>query len=582
MRNSLKVTCVIIMFAVILIVNGAVPFLAIPTAGQAIWLTGFSQSFANQTFFSIYANNFGLPNPAPIAFGLSGAWPISILLRFNMQPADAYSTVFALWFLVAFLSAIKIGKLFGLRFYESAAVSFLWMLTPSIWGHDGYSMLSVAIALLPFYFSSFFSLLYFKGGVFKKSVTVVVFILACWISIFADGYTFIMFITGSMILLVYSFLICSNSRRANFKYIVWIYVAGVASAYLLYSKYIGMPSFRPASMAFFRAWAADITFFLLPSEGIHWLPDILGLSVHRSQKLFFGDDSVWITTFSLPLVIIGIISFLKLRKRERMIYGIAFIAFFGFYMALGPSFKFNLTKTENSSQFLPENFSLISTGTSLISENVPGFRNMRASYRWTALGMFSLWLLTVLYIKYLPHRRYMKFIVLFMLCLPMLPHVDKRWSKTTNFRKMIITIEEELILDFKKMLPKNEKVSFLPYQNDFFANYISSRVGIKTYNIGGDKNLEMARVNWPENMQKFKHSEIDKDFTENVISVLTSGEADAVIFPFFDMLWAPHAWPYPSKFMDVYPKIEHDLLETNRVNIIERPYYRIIRLKASS
>lgn len=66
---------------VVAVVYGAVPFVALPTLGQALWVSSFAQSFANSGWPSIFAHNFGLPAPAPIAFGLSGAlvevqcWP---------------------------------------------------------------------------------------------------------------------------------------------------------------------------------------------------------------------------------------------------------------------------------------------------------------------------------------------------------------------------------------------------------------------------------------------------------------------------------------------------------------------------
>lgn len=57
--------------------------------GQPVWACGFSRSFANQSPFAIYATNIGVPSPTPIALGLSGTYPVSLLIQIGMYPTDA-------------------------------------------------------------------------------------------------------------------------------------------------------------------------------------------------------------------------------------------------------------------------------------------------------------------------------------------------------------------------------------------------------------------------------------------------------------------------------------------------------------
>src|SRR3546814_3171966 len=85
-----EIVVALIALACALLLYGAVPFLMLPTLGQAVWTMGFAESFANGHLLDFYAHDFGIPKPAAMAFGLAGAWPASLLVRIGWHAADAY------------------------------------------------------------------------------------------------------------------------------------------------------------------------------------------------------------------------------------------------------------------------------------------------------------------------------------------------------------------------------------------------------------------------------------------------------------------------------------------------------------
>lgn len=536
----------------VLFVHGAVPFLMTPTLAQAVWTTGFSQSFTHGSVFSIYAYDFGIPEPAAIAFGLAGAWPASLLIRLGLHPADAYAGMAALWLSLAMVSAYQIARRFGATRSISLLGAVAWMTMPIIWGHAGYSMLSLGIALLSFYFMAALRLFLIEPGTTRIApLAIALYFSAAVISVFMDGYTFMMFATGSSILLLYSLITRPEIRLVLIKIAIPVHMVSFALAYILFSTFIGKSNFEVQQIDFFRGWGLDLSFLAFPTSGVLWIPDLLGLSLSRTDELYFGDTSVWATTFALPVLLLGLLAWLRARLNTKITTGVLLVAIFGFYMALGPSLKIDSTKPESlrishpgqQSALMSSEYAVMPTGNAWISETIPGLNVMRASYRWSALGIFALWLLIMICLSHSDKKtRRIFFLGLITVILLNLPDFQQRLRDGIDSRDMFQKIDRELIAELRQYIRPAEIVAFIPWSNDFFANYLAPRAGFRTFNIGGDKNLAAAQLGWPPEMLALGGA-IDADKALAAVKILIDGTADVLILPYFHMLWSAHRWP---------------------------------------
>ncbi|MEZ0121969.1 MAG: hypothetical protein AB9Q23_12790 [Candidatus Reddybacter sp.] len=566
----------------VLFINGAIPFVSMPTLGQALSSIGYSQSFANESIFTIHATSFGYPTPAAKSFGLAGSYPASFFIRLGVNPADAYTLISTIWFSIAFIGAYRIARSFNLSEIFSSLLSILWLSMPIVWNHAGYSWLSMGIGLLPFYF--FVALRLFQYMVNSKEITSqmsALYLSSTIIAVFMDGYSFMMFAVGSSILGAYSFLRLPEHRKTLLTVSFPIHILSFVAAYLLYVFYIGKSQFDPSPLSFFRGWGVDLMFLAVPSKGVHWVWDSLGLSVQRTGREQFGDASVWITTFALPIIVAGIFAWWQARKTSKLATGFLLLALFGFYMGMGPSIKLDSIKPKGvQGSLMAEKYAVAATGSALLSSNVTGFKSMRASYRWTALGFFGFWLIIVLLLSQEQSTR-LKWLVTFaviLLIISNLPHIGKKLSTDINYRDDAFDIDKTLVEDLKNDVLPGELIAFLPYRNDVFVNYLAPRVNFITYNIGGDKNLMEARKNWPETMAQFKWGNVDEYFSQRALMLLARGEANAIVLPYIDLLWAAHSWPAKLKYKDEMKLILTEMRASNYVEIDERRYYAIVRL----
>ncbi|MGD9700713.1 hypothetical protein [Acinetobacter sp.] len=576
--------------ALSLLINGAIPFIYVPTLGQSVWTLGFAKSFLNDSLFTIYAHNIGAPEPAAISFGLSGAWLSALFMKLGLLAPDAYSAMIATWLTLAFCSAYGIARLFSVNKTLSIFSAFFWLTMPIIWAHAGYSMLSTGIALIPFYFLSSLYIFYFginnitNIGFKKKFLLFLLQLISCILSVFMDGYSFMMFAAGATIFGAMQFLHANKERKKCLAlFSCPIHFAGLGIAYVLYALYIGKPEFEAAPIDFFRGWGVDITFLLIPSQGMHWLPDLLGLSVPRSGSRFFGDASVWMTSFSIPVILGAIWASYNISRKQGIVKGLILVTLFGFYMSLGPSIKFNSTKPDRAKheQMMDEQYAVAPTGSAILSKNLPGFKNMRASYRWVALGVFGAWALLTLAMSEKNKRRTIAVasIIICLVTIFNLPNLSKKLKNNLAYRSMFFGIESDLINNLKKNINQKERVAFLPWRNDFLANYVASGLNIISYNIGGDKNLLEAKRHWPITMSQFPMAKIDSNFANRILLMLVRNEADAIILTYIDMLQAAHTWPYPIELKDQLDPVITQLKNSNFVEITKDNFFSVVRLK---
>ena len=534
-------------FAFVLLLHGAVPFFATPAMSQALWVTGFAQSFANQSIFSIYATNFGVPAPAAIVFGLSGALPAAFLLRLGLHAADAYSLMIALWLAVAFAAAYALGRMAGCRPVLAILGAALWLSIPFVWAHALYSMLSVGIALLPFYFLAAWRLFIARPAARMPSApAVALYVTAALIAVFTDGYTFVMFAAGASLLCLYLALAYPDLRKRTLTVGAPVHLVSLALAYGLYTSYVGKSDFEHMPLDFFRAWGVDLAYIAIPQRGMSWVLDHLGLSVARSDIVYFGDASVWRTTFYLALMLAGLFAWWQLRRRTRLATGLLLVASFGFYMALGPSLKINSTKSEDLqknrpgqlSALMPAKYAVVPTGNAWLSQYVPGFRLMRASYRWTGLAIVGDWMLLMLLIGRSRHDKWAAAALAGLIGLN-LPDLAVKWRGDENYRAMIFAVDDAFVAPLGKVVHRNELVTFLPYNNDFALNYVAAKLGIRTYNIGGDKNLAEAKKHWPDAIATFAPG---RHGAEAIARFLLFVPGEAVVIPYFNPFHDDDFW----------------------------------------
>jgi hypothetical protein len=235
------------------------------------------------------------------------------------------------------------------------------------------------------------------------------------------------------------------------------------------------------------------------------------------------------------------------RWRDPLVSALAAAGLVALVLALGPAAKVDARRPAGAVVYKMPSGQAPELPWARAFVDLPGLRSMRASYRWYGVTRMALILLAGLAIAELarsPGRTRLLALLLagaaVVEVLPTVPFFEPIYRERHADR---IRVQTEVGDPLGRATRAGERAFFLSYDgshNDFLANYLATKAGVRAYNAGGDKNAIYAASAWPGEVRALSPGHVPP---RAVARALRSGKVDVVIAPFFHLQANSGNWP---------------------------------------
>ncbi len=531
----------------------------------------------------------GYPEGSVFFYGISFKYIVAILQKIaDISTLYAYNIVGCLFLTLGWFGVFKIIRLFnGLRLFAFLG-GLLFLFMPIVWAKSGYITLMWAFSLFPLFI--YFDLIYFSSK--KLLIKSILMIVSKAFLIFLDPYVFVMSSLFSIVLVSHRVLIVLK-RQAKIKEVILqpiIVVFSLLIAFILYRIYVpGGAKFSVMPMDFFRGQGIDLIFFFYRKAEYFFINDLWN-SEYINPRLFYTDgESVHHVYIGVGLLASIPMLFIFYKKLTTKFWLLLITALITFFISLGPSLKFDNRRSpeELTSKYIsfedylmPEEAAIMKMPYNFVYK-LPPFNNMRSVSRWILPTIFVLIvsLMVIMSIMWKRKTVYAKVIVLFLsiwVILEYTPSFTNKQKRNKELTKDYRLFNTTALKDFLYIVNKDEIVLFIQkggLKNEYFSSYLCSHAMCRSYNVSGDKVLNIAVKTWPKKIYNLSLN----PSTSKIKEVLRLGLADKVIIPFFDMRWDSYNWPPSQSTVDEYKVYAQSLSIGSDFHYEESKWFALIK-----
>ena len=489
--------------------------------------------------FSSYCTQIGAPVGAPLLSGLPQTYLGALLSYLPLIDAwRAYMIVGVLTVVGSYLAGVAVLRRFGAPTWMASIGTFVYLTSSTVLALNGYIYTFHGFIMLPAAtWAVFISLDLFRRGRFVAAVLIAV---ACaWVMAFTDGYAFV---TSTVLILGIGIAWLLGDTAARNKLVGSIgWAVAVGTGVLAYLSYIPPGGARPQSvMGAFRYRGADLLTFFIPTPTNFWAAEMPWNGM--LQRLWgTGDNQLGnylgyvALGLAVTLILLGALRRGAPHRGElAALVGVGVVCAI---LSLGPDLKFaNFADTPIPAGNLPASSTRFPLPTAFLYEHVPGFQDMRATYRSFVVTRWVLVVLAVVALVMVLRTRAKKLVPLlaFLLVLDSIPNFPKQIRYLELNRAQLDATRAGFGIDLPQMIKPGDKALILPTGNDFLANTFVPFTGGSSYNVGIDKNVTYSTASWPATVRAAARTYGSPQFADNACSLLLS-DASVIVLSYQDL-----------------------------------------------
>jgi len=609
-RMVLVLVAVVGAILVLSILYGIFPGLR-PTAGMRQFFLGLAACYAEHLPTAIRCDAIAQPAGYTTMFGLPVVLLVSLLYKAGVALDLASQIVEAAFIALAAWGAHRLFLALGMRGWLSWVIVFLFLASPIVFAQDGYGPLRLGFALVPLYgwLDFHFAQRLARSNDSDRStlfrVLVIGFLvlsLSRTFALYTDGYSFMMGMMLSATLLGSQCLSMAWQRRwVSMAVLPLLFIVPTMVAYVGYRAYVGATvESTVMPLDFFRGQGVDLFALAVPST-TQWFASALGWAHQLSGWMTFSDGPnvslVYLGWFLvLPALVLAVMALIGrgLQRFRLEALLLATMTLAALILSLGPSLKIadfrDQPPPDRSIVFndylMPESAATASLGTDWIYMEVPGVQNMRAVYRWMLLVKLGLLILAGMFLEALlkrDPRHPLAFGLIVLLMIELLPNLPARIQYGESQYRHHHAFVDQALASLQSMGLEGGRVVFVNAEanagsNHYLANFLCPLADLKCFNLGGDKSLLIARLEWPKALRELSRA---RYVVGNLRQLLLGSTVDHVVMPLFSLRHAAYWWPPHESVVQQHLEYAREIARQIPAEVERHDWFVVLRADKS-